>query len=156
MDSLRNISSSDERGWRRRKKGSQAPQPKLATWRRERLKHTIELLSDVQQSAVEAEIERLAAFRGWQVWTKNTRTNHVHVVVTASGYDGGTVRDQLKANCTRVLRERSSQFVDRPVWTMGGDWQCINNDDELEQIIVYVSEAQDRMQFDDRKQRTGR
>ena len=65
-------------------------------------------------------------------------------------------RDQLKANCTRVLRERWPQFVDRPVWTTGGDWQCINSEDELEQVIVYVSEAQDRMQLDDRKKKTGR
>ena len=146
----------DERGWRRRKKGNKDPQPKLASWRRERLKHTIELLGDTQQSVVEAEIERLAGYRGWHVWTKNARTNHVHAVVTASDYAGSTVRDKLKANCTRVLRERWPQFVDRPVWTTGGDWQCINSEDELEQVIVYVNEAQDRMQFDDLKKRTGR
>ena len=29
----------DERGWRRRRKGDQQPQPRLAQWRRERLKH---------------------------------------------------------------------------------------------------------------------
>ncbi len=146
----------DERGWRRRKQGAQSPQPKLAIWRRHRLKHSIELLDDLQQSVVAAEIERLAVFRGWHVWTRNVRTNHVHVVVTASGYAGGTVRDQLKANCTRVLRERWSEFVDRPVWTIGGDWRCINTEDELEQVIVYVSEAQDRMQFENCKKRTRR
>ena len=146
----------DERGWRRRKKGNQAPQPKLATWRRKRLKHAIELLGDAQQSVVAAEIDRLATFRDWHVWTKSARTNHVHVVVTASGYAGGTVRDQLKANCTRALRERWPKFVNRPVWTTGGDWQCINDEEKLEQLVVYVSEAQDRMYFDDRKKRTGR
>ena len=141
----------DERGSRRRRKGNQAPQPRLAAWRRERLKHTIELLDDSQQSVVEAEIERLAGFRGWNVWTKNAGTNHVHVVVTANGYAGHTVRGQFKANCTRVLREPWSKFIDRPIWTTGGDWQCINTEDQLEQVTVYVSEAQDRMQLDDRK-----
>ena len=139
-----------ERGWRKWKKGIQTPQPKLVAWRRERLKHAVELLNDAQQLAVETEIERLAAFRGWHVWIKNARTNHVHIVVTANGYAGDKVRDQFKANCTRVLRERWPQFVDRPVWTTGGDWKFVNDEDELERVVVYVSEAQDRMQFDDR------
>jgi REP element-mobilizing transposase RayT len=141
----------DDRGWRRWMKGNQLPQPKLAAWRRERLKHPIELLDDVQRLAVEAEIERLAAYRGWHLWAKSARTNHVHVLVTAGEYAGSKVRDQLKANCTRVLRESWPQFVDRPVWTTAGDWQCINSEDDLEQVVIYVSEAQDRMGLDDRK-----
>ena len=136
----------DERGWKKRRKGHQPPQPKLATWRRERLKYSIDAS---QLSAVESEIERLAAFRGWKVWAKNARTNHVHVVVMASGFSGKKVRDQLKANCTRVLRERWDKFVDRPVWTTGGDWQCINNENELEQTVLYVAQAQDRKHRDD-------
>ena len=66
-------------------------------------------------------------------------------------WTGSKVRDQLKANCTRVLRESWPRFVDRPVWTTGGDWQCINTEDDLEQVVMYVSEAQDRMGLDDRK-----
>jgi len=57
---------------------------------------------------------------------------------------GRTVRDQLKANCTRGLRERDPIFIDRPVWTVGGDWQCINTAEDLEQAIAYAGEAQDR------------
>ena len=37
-------------------------------------------------------------------------------------------------------------FIDRPVWSVGGDWKCINTEDDLEQVILYVSEAQDRME----------
>ena len=73
------------------------------------------------------------------------RTNHVHVVVTSNSHSGDIVRDQLKANCARVLREHWPLFCDRPVWTIGGDWQCINTEDDLEIVICYVSEAQDRM-----------
>lgn len=139
----------DERGWRKRRKGHQTPQPKLAQWNRERLTHEIRLLDKAQQGAVESEIEQLAMFRGWKVWAKNARTNHVHVVVTASGYSGKKVRDQFKANCTRVLRESWRQFIDRPAWTVGGDWQCVNDEDELEQVVVYVAEAQDRKHVDE-------
>lgn len=143
----------DTRGWRKRREGEHPPRPFLAQWHRNRLKHSIELLGNAQQAAVDVEIERLARSRDWHVWATNVRTNHVHVVVSATVYAGRTVCDQLKANCTRVLRERCPQLADRPVWTVGGDWQCINTEEDLAPVILYVSEAQDRMGFDDRKQR---
>jgi REP element-mobilizing transposase RayT len=135
----------DDRGWRRRRKGQQLPQPKLAQWRRERLKHPVEPLADKQQSIVEQEIERHCEKRGWKLWAKSARTHHVHVVVTAPGYAGDTVRDQLKANATRGLREHWDSFRDRPVWTALGDWKCINSEDDLDTVVVYVNDAQDRM-----------
>ena len=135
----------DERGWRRRRKGQQLSQPKLAQWRRDRLKHSIQLLNDAQASVVEQEIERHCEKRNWKLWTKSARSNHVHAVVTAPGYAGDKVRDQLKANATRGLREHWEEFRDRPVWTALGDWECINSEEDLETVILYVSEAQDRM-----------
>ena len=57
----------DERGWRRRGRGPQRPRPRLAKWRRERLKYSIQLLDAAQRAAVEVEVERLAAFRSWHV-----------------------------------------------------------------------------------------
>jgi hypothetical protein len=27
---------------------------------------------------------------------------------------------------------------------VGGDWQCINSEEELEQVILYANEGQDR------------
>ena len=139
----------DARGWRKRKRGSQTPQPKLNVWRADRLKYSIELLGSDQREAVEIEIDRLANFRGWHLWASNARVNHVHVIVTASGFSGAKVRDQLKANCTRILREKWSKFVARPVWTTGGDWQCVNTEGELEQVVFYVSEGQDRKGVED-------
>jgi REP element-mobilizing transposase RayT len=136
----------DERGWRRRRKGNQLVQPRLAEWRRERLKHQVLLLSPEQRAGVEHECRRHCAHRGWHLWAVNARTNHVHVVVTAAECSGKTVRDQLKANCTRGLREQWADFRDRPVWTVGGDWECINSTDELESVCQYVTEAQDRME----------
>ena len=68
-------------------------------------------------------------------------------VVTAVGFSGATVRDQLKANGTRGLREQGKVFCDRPVWSVGGDWECLNNEVDLETVCISVREAQDRMQF---------
>jgi REP element-mobilizing transposase RayT len=134
----------DERGWRRRRKGDQTPQPQLAQWRRERLQYPVLLLSREQRLVVEQECQRHCEHRGWRLWEVNARSNHVHAVVSAPGYAGGVVRDQLKANCTRGLREQWTEFCDRQVWTVGGDWDCINSEDELESACVYVRDAQDR------------
>jgi REP element-mobilizing transposase RayT len=134
----------DLRGWRRRRKGDQPPQPRLEKWRRDRLKHEVILLSSDHRAAVEFVCRRHCHIRGWHLWEVNARSNHVHAVVTATEYLGKTVRDQLKANGTRILRAQWPQFRDRPVWTIGGDWLCINSDEELESVCLYVREAQDR------------
>lgn len=68
----------------------------------------------------------------------------MHVVMTATGYDGARVRDQVKANCTRALRENRPVFRNRPVWTVGGDWKCINTEDDLTLAVSYVADAQSR------------
>ena len=137
----------DARGWRRRKHGDQPPQPRLEKWHRERLNHAVVLLSPSQKAIVEAECQRHCDHRAWRLWAVNARSNHVHVVVTAPGYSGRAVRDQLKANCTRGLREHWTVFCDRPVWTVGGDWECINSEDDLDTVCTYVSDAQDRMEY---------
>ncbi|MEO9932234.1 hypothetical protein [Rhodopirellula bahusiensis] len=138
----------DARWWRCRESGTRPPQPLLQQWHRNRLNHEVVLLDPFQRQAVEVEAKRLAAFRDWKLWCVNARSNHVHVVVSAQGASGAKIRDQIKANCTRVLRQKWSVFVDRPVWTVGGDWKCIQTEDELEQVVVYVREAQDRRERD--------
>lgn len=134
----------DARWWRSRGQGQKAPQPRLEQWHRNRLKHEVCLLDDEQRQAVAAEIARLCTFRDWKLWVANPRTNHVHIVVSAPGYNGAKVRDQVKANCTRAIRERWPKFLDRPLWTVGGDWQCIFTEEALEQVILYAGEGQDR------------
>lgn len=133
----------DLRGWRKWRKGHQLPQPRLVEWRAERLKHEIVIFNKLQRDQIAAEIERLCAYRHWKLWAQNVRTNHVHVVAHAPDYAGSKVRDQLKANCTRVLRSQWRDFDDRDVWTRGGDWECINEVDDLERVIDYVLFAQD-------------
>jgi len=134
----------DTRLWRSRLKGSQTYQPLLEEWHRDRLKHDVILLSQQQRSAVENEIARLCHYRKWTLWKANARSNHVHVIVSASEFTGARVRDQMKANCTRVLRQGWPVFMNRSVWTVGGDWQCVNSEEELEQVILYAGDVQDR------------
>ena len=134
----------DSRWWSHRRNGKTKPQPRLEQWHRDRLQHDVLLLTAEQRLVVEAEIRRLTDFRGWHLWAANARSNHVHAVVTAAEHSGKQVRDQLKANCTRVLREGYPVFKDRPVWSVGGDWKCINTEDGLEEVIRYAADVQDR------------
>ncbi len=133
----------DARWWRAKGKGSQPPQPLLERWHRDRLKHEVILLTEEHRNLVNREVARLSDFRDWHLWVANARSNHVHVVVTAAEHSGKQVRDQLKANCTRVLRENDSRFADRPVWTTGGDWKCINSENDLQLAVAYAGEVQD-------------
>lgn len=81
----------------------------------------------------------------------NARTNHVHTVVTASNHSGKIIRDQLKANATRGLRQRWRDFSDRPVWSVGGDCEWINDLEDLDTVCQYVLEGQDRKGRDDNR-----
>lgn len=133
----------DERGWRRYRGGHEKPQPRLAEWRRERLLHPVVLLEEHHRKIVSETIENHCSLRAWKLWVANPRTNHVHAVVTANDFSGAKVRDQLKAYCTRMLRAADPQFRERPIWSRGGDWQCINSEDGLATVVQYAGEVQD-------------
>jgi REP element-mobilizing transposase RayT len=139
----------DQRGWRRYRGGYELPQPRLAQWRRDRLLYPVILLTTEHRRKVVEEIEAHCLRRGWHLWKVNPRTNHVHAVVSAHEVKGSKVRDQLKANCTRGVREIDSQFVDRPVWSRGGDWKCVNTQEGLDTVILYAGDAQDGVIHDE-------
>lgn len=141
----------DSRGWVSRRMRAEKPQPLLQQWHRRRLRYDVLLLTPQQRSAVEKETRRLCEFRGWTLWEVNARTNHVHSVISAFRHSGETVRNQLKANCTRALRERWPVFANRPVWSVGGDWQCINSEHDLNQVVLYAGAVQDRKSRDGTK-----
>lgn len=138
----------ESNGWWKHGEGPKQPESELAHWRSKKLVHSVISLNGEQRDHVTEEIRRLCNYRGWKLWACNVRSNHVHTVIHARGFLGSKVRDQLKANSTRVLRERWKECLGRPIWTEGGDWKCINEEDDLERVIQYVAEAQDRKDRD--------
>ena len=134
----------DARWWHKRNQGEQLPQPKLAQWHRDRLKHPILLLQERDRATVENAIEEISNFRGWKLWAKSARSNHVHLVVTAVARTPKLVRDQIKAKCTRELRVKNKSFLNRDVWTAGGDIEFLDADSEIDSCVKYVAEAQNR------------
>ena len=74
----------------------------------------------------------------------SAQSNHVHLAVTADKAPK-IVRDQFKANATRVLRRGPDAITNDKVWTGGGDCEIIDGEDDLERVVAYIMEAQDRM-----------
>lgn len=62
------------------------------------------LLNEVQRNKVEAVCYEHAQIRGWVLHAISARSNHIHIVVT-SDLAPKKVRDQFKANATRVLHQ---------------------------------------------------
>ncbi len=85
-----------------------------------------------------------AAIRDWVLHAVRARTNHVHLVVTVDRAPN-IVRDQFKANTTRVLRAAPEPVTHKSVWTRGGDCEVIEGEENLLRVLQYVLEAQDRM-----------
>ncbi len=134
----------DARGWRHRTEGGKLPQPRLEQWSQSQLKHDIVLLDDTMRGVAEAAIEEICDFRRWHLWAVSVRTNHAHVVVTAPEYAPELVRDQLKAKATRELRSSFAIWNSRPVWTSKGDIEFLDTEEDIENCVVYLTEAQDR------------
>jgi len=134
----------DARKWRKTKKGDQPPQPLLEEWCRDRMTESPLLLNETQRDKVEAVCREHAQIRGWVLHAVSARSNHVHLAVTADKAPK-IVRDQFKANATRVLRQAPDAITNEKVWTRGGDCEIVDGEDELERVMQYILEAQDRM-----------
>jgi REP element-mobilizing transposase RayT len=134
----------DTRGWRKTKQGDQPPQPLLEAWCRNRMTESPVLLNETQRDKVESVCREHAQIRGWVLHAVSARSNHVHLAVTADKKPE-TVRDQFKANATRVLRQAPDAITNDKVWTRGGDCEIVDGEDNLERVVEYIMEAQDRM-----------
>ena len=134
----------DPRGWRKKRQGDRPPQPRLESWCRDRMTECEVVLNETQRRKVEIVCREHATIRRWVLHAINARSNHVHLAVSA---DKGpkVVRDQFKANATRVLRQEPHAIRKDKIWTQGGDCEIVDGEEELERVIEYITEAQDRM-----------
>ena len=134
----------DARGWKKAGTGQRVPQPRLEEWCREKMTGTPITLNEIQRKKVEVVCREHAEHRRWDLHAVSARSNHVHLAVTADK-PAEVVRDQFKANATRVLKSEPSALKCDKVWTRGGDTQVVDGESALEQVMVYILEGQDRM-----------
>jgi REP element-mobilizing transposase RayT len=139
----------DQRGWVKRGEWA-APQPAdplLEENARQLMTEDEVVLTHEQRATVDAVIVDHCRIRRWWLHARNVRTNHVHVVVTATSVHPATVREQLKAWGSRRLSEVAGlrgggRNGRRRWWTENGDIVFVRGEEHLAQIIRYVTELQ--------------
>ncbi|NNJ27338.1 transposase [Alienimonas chondri] len=98
-------------------------------------------LTASQRQAVEAIVQRHCEIRGWTLHAVNVRTNHVHVVLTATDVHPKKARTELKSWATRVLKQLDGAGRLK-WWSDGGSARYINDQSGLEETIDYVRNRQ--------------
>jgi REP element-mobilizing transposase RayT len=114
-----------------------APSPLRRNYDRQLLKTPAVTLTAKRRAAVYRGIRETCEIRNWRLWALNTRTNHVHSVVTAN-CTSKQVRAALKANATRSMRESGCWQSDRSPWAGGGSRRFLWTEQQLIEAIDYV------------------
>jgi REP element-mobilizing transposase RayT len=133
----------DERGWVEYRGGWQPPNPIRELEAKAQMTEDACILDAEQRRVVAKTIAEHCRIRGWELFAINCRTNHVHVVVSADR-EPEEVRRQLKAWCTRRLKElaRASGSVRKQWWAERGSRRWINDEMSLQAAIRHVQEGQ--------------
>ena len=137
----------DARGWMERRRGWQLPDPIRELEAKARMAEDACVLQPQQRLMVENQLEETCQYRGWVLLAKSCRSNHMHVVVGAHNVTPKKLRSDIKAWCTRRSKERSETARDC-WWTERGSVRWVYTEEELERVIQYVNEAQDRKHLD--------
>ena len=94
-------------------------------------------LSFKQREAAADGIREVCKKKDCGLWVVNVRTNHAHAVVTASCHSK-KVRATIKANATKVMRERGLWCRDESPWASRGSRKKLWTKQQLINTIVYV------------------
>ena len=138
----------DSRGWVEYRRGFQLPDPMLELECAARMREDACRLAPRQRERVEQQVAETCEYRRWQLRAVNCRSNHVHIVLSALAHPR-TIREQLKAWCSRRLNE---QQADSGVpeeqrrsnwWAERGSIRWIFREADLAAAIEYVVDRQD-------------
>src|SRR5262245_18416511 len=99
------------------------------------------VLDPARRAVVLRTIREVAAHRAWTLWAVHVRSNHVHVVMTAACKPEKVMAD-LKAWCSRRLREAFGESSDRDRWTQHGSTRYLNDQESFVAAVTYVIENQ--------------
>ncbi len=156
----------DERGWIQYGHGWQLPDAVRRLETEARMTEGACRFDGEQRDVVERQIAETCNLRGWVLHAVNCRSNHAHVVVSANQAPK-IVRNQLKAWCTRRLKElevkrrlaedasapspgvcegciREQGSIRENWWAERGSQRFINDSQSLEAAILYVRDCQDQ------------
>ncbi|MCY2979071.1 MAG: transposase [Planctomycetota bacterium] len=141
----------DQRGWVEYHHGWQLPNTNLEQYCRACMTEKQCLLSAEERKIVLSQILETCEHRKWVHFASDCRSNHSHIVIGSANTSPKKIRKDIKAWCTRRLRERSRPEQEH-WWAERGSIRYIWNEESLDTVMRYVTEAQDRMGRDDRRQ----
>lgn len=93
------------------------------------------------RGVVDRTVREVCVNRAWALHALNVRSNHLHIVVSAND-PAVKVMTDLKAWCTRRLREAECLAKDAPAWTEGGSKRKLNTPESLRAAVHYVLHEQ--------------
>ena len=139
----------DTRGWTDSRGEMHLPAERLRASVARRLAQDTVTLEGAGRAAVRQSIETLCRIRGWQLHAVDCRSQHVHVVITASGRTPEAVMQQLKMWASRALEaaeeeSRGSRPSNLRWWTRGGSLRRVFGERDLDAVVTYVKECQDK------------
>ena len=117
------------------------PHRRLEQSERSSMTHSTILLDEALRQVVDQTIREVVIFRNWELFALAVRTNHVHVVVGTDEKPEKVMND-LKAWCTRRLRESHLILPDAKVWAKHGSTRYLWSEKEIVTACRYVGERQ--------------
>ena len=100
-----------------------------------------------ERRTIEDQIRDTCEHRNWLLHAVNCRSNHIHLVVSATEIAPTRIRSELKAWTTRRLKEMFDP--DRGKWwAERGSIRFLFDDESLERAVLYTLVAQDRKDRD--------
>ena len=113
------------------------PNENLRNKRKSAMKSAKFILSAIQRSTVDLAIRALCKKRGYNLRAINVRTNHVHIVVSATARPE-RIADAFKASSTIRLREENLIDQDVKIWSRGRSRRYLWKPRHVELAIAYV------------------
>jgi REP element-mobilizing transposase RayT len=107
-----------------------------------RLEAKTVILTARQRACVKRAIKETCRTRGWTLHSLNVRTNHIHAVISAIGKTPSAVLNALKANSTRIMRERNVWTSNRSPWVDKGSTRYLWNEKSVILACNYVEFGQ--------------
>ena len=132
----------DDRGWIEYRQGWKLPDPARVLESKAKMTEHACMLTITKREIVEAQVLETCTHRGWKLHAVSCRTNHMHIVATAINTHPKKIRIDIKAWCTRRLKEQSNPNREN-WWAERGSQRYINDTAGLEGAIIYTLEGQD-------------
>jgi len=90
---------------------------------------------------IESAIRQVCEFRNYALYAINVRTNHAHIVVSASSQPE-LMMNAFKAYATRKLRSSKLVGEDAKVWARHGSTRYLWSEQHIESAVEYVVNGQ--------------